>query len=319
MPLPAGVSAQAVKSARALVVVLMAAPAVLPIVVPSAGAQSDVTDVQLVAASAGRVVRAGPGAGAAGRITTIPLEVYVARVIAGEGEPNAADAARQALAVAIRTFALANAARHGRDGFDVCDGTHCQVPRPATVATRRAALATAGQVLMYKGRPAELFYSASCGGSSESAAQVWPAIDYPYLRVASDDVHQDDPSWTLTLTLEQIERALERVGFQGRLRDVRIAERNRSGRAARLEVPGMAPDVIAGDQFRAAIGPMTLRSTAFSIAKSGSSLRFTGRGFGHGVGMCVIGAGRRAARGERMQAILAQYYPGLDLTSLNGP
>ena len=104
----------------------------------------------------------------------LPLELYVARVLAGEGEPNAADAARQSLAVAIRTYALANAARHGRDGFDLCDSTHCQVPRAATSATRRATLATAGRILTYNGRPAQLFYSASCGGYSQSADQVWP-------------------------------------------------------------------------------------------------------------------------------------------------
>jgi len=261
-------------------------------------------------------MRVGPSSGATGRIVRLPLEVYVARVLAGEGEPNAADAARQSLAVAIRTYALANMGRHGREGFDLCDGTHCQVPRASTAAARRAVLATAGRILTYDGRPAELFYSASCGGYSESAAQVWPGADYPYLQGAADDVHRDDPPWTLALTLEQIERALERVGFQGRLRDVRVEERNRSGRAARLEVAGLVPGVIAGDQFRAAIGPVTLRSTAFSIEKSGNLLRFTGRGFGHGVGMCVIGAGRRAARGESMEAILAQYYPGLEVAPL---
>ena len=45
-------------------------------------------------------------------------------------------------------------------------------------------------------------------------------------------------------------------------------------------------------------------------------VRFTGRGYGHGVGMCVIGAGRRARRGETVDAILAQYYPNLQLTDL---
>lgn len=280
-------------------------------------AQIDVTDVQLEAASAGRVVRLGPSTGT-GPVATLPLEMYVARVLAGEGEPRAAEAAYQALAVAIRTFALANAGRHARDGFDLCDSTHCQVPRTATPATRRAVLATAGQLLTYEGSPAELFYSASCGGFSESAAHVWPGADYPYLQAAADDVHAEDVPWTLELTLQQVERALERVGFDGRLRDVYVDERSASGRAARLHLPGLLPDVIAGDQFRAAIGTTTLRSTAFSVETRGAMLRFTGRGYGHGVGMCVIGAGRRAARGETVDAILAQYYPGLRLTRLDG-
>jgi hypothetical protein len=61
-----------------------------------------------------------------------------------------------------------------------------------------------------------------------------------------------------------------------------------------------------------------LKSTGFTVEKRGGELRFTGRGFGHGVGMCVIGAGRRAMRGETARAILAQYYPGLELTPLSG-
>src|SRR5688572_27013444 len=136
--------------------------------------QEDVTESQLAAASAGRIVRVGPASGSTGRVTAIPLEVYVARVLAGEGELNAPDAARQALTVAIRTYALVNDGRHAREGFDLCDGTHCQVPRASVAATRRVALATAGRILTYNRSPAQLFYSASCGGYSESAAQVWP-------------------------------------------------------------------------------------------------------------------------------------------------
>ncbi|MBI4887945.1 MAG: SpoIID/LytB domain-containing protein [Acidobacteria bacterium] len=285
--------------------------------VPFVVAQNEATDAQLEASSAGRVVRVGPAAGAGGPVAAIPLELYVARVLAGEGEPNAADAARQALAVAIRTFALANAGRHAREGFDLCDGTHCQVPRAATAVTRRAALATAGRILTYEGSPAELFYSASCGGYSERAADVWPGVDYPYLPAAPDDVHEADPPWTLVLTREQVEQALGRAGFDGRLRDVRVEARTASGRAARVRVSGLVPGVMTGDAFRAAIGTTTLRSTAFSVEIEGRSVRFTGRGYGHGVGMCVIGAGRRAARGERMEAILGQYYPGLVLSALD--
>ena len=280
-----------------------------------APAQSDVTDADLEAASGGRTVRVGPASGF-GRVATVPLEVYVARVLAGEAEPRAADAAYQALAVAIRTFALANAGRHARDDFDLCDGTHCQVPRAATATTRRAAMATSGQILTWGGAPAEVFYSASCGGHSESPDQVWPGAEYPYMPSAPDGVHEGDMPWTVDLTLQEVQRALAGAGFDGRLRAVEVDDRNVSGRATRLRVPGLRPGVIAGDQFRAAIGALTLRSTAFSITRRGATLRFTGRGYGHGVGMCVIGAGRRAIRGQSVRAILAQYYPGLDITRL---
>jgi stage II sporulation protein D len=269
------------------------------------------TDTDLARASANRTVRIR----VAGRITSIPSEVYVARVIAGEGEPGAPEAAQQALAIAIRTFAAANAGRHRRHGFDLCDATHCQVLRASTPASRRAALATAGQVLMYSGQPADVFYSASCGGRSEAVAEVWPgASDHPYLPSVEDDVHAGEAPWVVQIPAARIEQVLRRAGFEGRrLRDLRIERRSPSGRVSRLHLGGMRPDTIAGDDFRAALGARQLRSTAFSVEKTGNAYRFTGRGYGHGVGMCVVGARLRAARGESTAQILEQYYPGLTL------
>src|SRR6185312_10376273 len=88
-------------------------------------AQTDIAESDLATASAGRTIRIG--AVADGHVTVLPLEVYVARVLAAEGDPKAADAAQQALAIAIRTYTLKNTGRHARDGFDLCDSTHCQV------------------------------------------------------------------------------------------------------------------------------------------------------------------------------------------------
>ena len=91
---------------------------------------------------------------------------------------------------------------------------------------------------------------------SERAADVWPGgTKFPYLRSVPDDVHEDEVPWVLTLTLDEIRQALVKAGFGGdRLRDVEIDERTRSGRVARLHLPGLRPDAIAGDPFRMAIG-----------------------------------------------------------------
>jgi stage II sporulation protein D len=280
--------------------------------VPSV-AQRGVTDADLVTASGGRTLRIGSPS--TGGLAIMPLELYVARVLAGEGEPRAAAAAQQALAVAIRTYAIANIGRHRREGFDLCDSTHCQVLRAATTATREAVSSTAGRILTYNGRPAELFYSASCGGRTESAAAMWPRADYPYLTTTDDDVHLEDEPWTLERPLASLQVALQRAGFSGgRLHAVEVGERSASGRVTRLYLRGLHPDVITGDRFRAAVGVGELRSTAFVLAMQGDVARFTGRGYGHGVGLCVIGAGRRAQRGETMEAILGKYFPGLVLT-----
>jgi len=279
-------------------------------------AQAAVTDADLDEASGKHVVNVGTPSN--GRVVRVPLETYVARVIAGEAEPAAPDAAQQALAIAIRTFAIVNLRRHAKEGFDLCDTTHCQVPRASTPATRQAALVTAGRVLVYKGAPAVVFYSANCGGRSESADEVWPGINLPYLRPVDDDVHGDDVPWTLDLTLERIQSALQTAGFSGeRLKGLTIDDRNASGRVSRLRLDGLQPNVITGSAFRTAVGPATLRSTAFTIEGNGGVVRFTGRGYGHGVGMCAVGAARRARRGETAEAILSVYYPGLQIVGLS--
>src|SRR5471032_2897507 len=100
-------------------------------------------------------------------IVTMPLETYVARVLAGEAARDSQPAALEALAITVRTFALANRGRHRADGFDLCDQTHCQVVRTATAATDRAAQATAGRLLLRDGAPAPVYYSASRGGHTQ--------------------------------------------------------------------------------------------------------------------------------------------------------
>jgi stage II sporulation protein D len=280
-------------------------------------AWQDVDEAALEAASSGRTMRIRLGANGYARVVDLPTEIYVARVLAGEGEPKAADAAQQALAISIRTFAVANAGRHRSEGFDLCDGTHCQVLRPSTPATRAAARATAGQVLTFEGRPAQVFYSASCGGRSEAPSAIWRgAVDLPYLRAVDDDVHDGEDAWVVDLPLSRVEQVLHRAGFDGRrLRAVDVERRSVSGRASVLRLRGLEPEQIAADDFRLAVGPRELRSTAFTVEQRGRVLRFTGRGYGHGVGMCVVGAGRRAARGETVAQILGQYFPGLHLAS----
>ena len=119
-----------------------------------------------------RIGVARPGGGYT--VQTFPLETYIARVLAGEAGRDSRPAALEALAITIRTFALANRGRHNADGFDLCDTTHCQVMRTPTPAHERAAQATAGRVLLRNGVPAPVFYSASCGGQTEIPSAVWP-------------------------------------------------------------------------------------------------------------------------------------------------
>ncbi|HZT75642.1 MAG TPA: SpoIID/LytB domain-containing protein [Vicinamibacterales bacterium] len=255
---------------------------------------------------------------------TLPLETYVARVLAGEMLRDSQPAALEALAITIRTFALANRNRHRADGFDLCDQTHCQVLRAATAGTERAAAATASRVLLRDGLPASIYFSASCGGHTEIPSAVWPgADDPPYLPSQDDDACQGMPVWSAELEAADLLRALRAAGFRGdRLRDVRVLTRTRSGRVARLRLDGLTPDAISGQDLRVAVGRTIgwqhIKSTAFTLRKDGDAYRFSGHGSGHGVGLCVIGSARLAERGQTADAILARYFPGLEIGRRTG-
>ena len=82
-----------------------------------------------------RIGFARPGRGYA--VETIPLETYIARVLAGEAARESPQGALEALAITIRTYALGLRDRHRADGFDLCNETHCQVLRAASPANLR--------------------------------------------------------------------------------------------------------------------------------------------------------------------------------------
>ena len=252
-------------------------------------------------------------------VTDMPMEVYVARVLAGEAVRDSQPAALEALAITVRTFALANRGRHRADGFDLCDQTHCQVLRAAVAATERAAQATAGRLLLRDGAAASVYYSASCGGRTQLPSDVWPgAEDPPYLPSQDDDACRGAPAWSAELDGSDLQRALKASGFRGELRDVKIAARNASGRVARLTLEGLRPNQISGQDLRVAVGRTLgwqhVKSTAFDLRKKDWSYRFSGHGSGHGVGLCVIGSARLAEQGVSAEAILGRYFPGLEIS-----
>ena len=189
----------------------------------------------------------------------------------------------------------------------------------ATSATDAAAGATEGQALYYGGRPADVYYTASCGGHTERPSGAWPgSIDPPYLPARPEPTCVGRDRWETDVTAGELGRALATTGRRGEMvRDLRITGRTASGRVASLQVLGLAPSDITGGDLRAAVGRtlgwQVLKSTLFSVTRTASGYRFTGSGRGHGVGLCVTGAARMAVAGDSSRAILAHYFPGAQI------
>jgi stage II sporulation protein D len=267
-----------------------------------------------------RVGISQPGGGYLTR--TLPLEDYVSGVLAGEAARDSSEAGFEALAIAIRTFAMANLGRHHGEGFDLCDQTHCQVLRSSTASTRRATERTAGEILLFRGAPASIFYTASCGGRSERPSEVWPgADDPPFLQSRADDACEGGPAWTTDLDAEDLGRALRSAGYSGKkVDDLKVLKRSQSGRVTRLRIAGFQPDEISGQDLRMVVGRTLgwryIKSTAFELRRTSSGFHFSGHGSGHGVGLCCIGATRLGDHGKDARHILARYFPGLEISRL---
>ena len=256
---------------------------------------------------------------ATGRVETIPLEDYVAAVVPAE-IGRAPAAALEAQAVAARSYTLARLDRHREEGADLCDGTHCQVFTGLgriTPESRAASQATRGLVLVQKGRVTAAPFHAVCGGRTARPADVWDDEENPDLVPVDDDACLNAPgaTWTYRLVRRDLP-ALGNVLAFPQARFFEVFGHDPSGRVSmiRLAAPGGRSLVVRGFEFRRSASGLwgwdTVRSTAFEGEETRPAYILTGRGTGHGAGLCQAGAIARARRGESRDVILGLYYKG---------
>jgi len=255
----------------------------------------------------------------------MPMEEYIAGVLAGEAGNFKSDEALKAMAVAARTFAMHFGSRHALEGFDFCDTTHCQDLRIAGIDAhlRSIANATAGEILWYDGEPAAAYYAANCGGNSEDGRFILGNDEAraPYLHQHSDQycVRNGSTQWRSEVSKRELQRALAADGIviPGTLHSVAVLHRTPSGRVEFLRITGSSAVTVSALNFRAAIGHNIgwdrLKSNLYDVSDEGTRILFHGRGSGHGVGLCQIGAEIMGEEGHAYREILAFYYPGTKL------
>jgi len=258
----------------------------------------------------------------------LPLERYVAAVLAGESGTFQSREALKAMAVAARTYAVRLRGRHGSEGFDFCDTTHCQRIELEGISARleEAVAETAGELLWYQGKPAFTPYTRDCGGRTEDAAAIWPDLAAPYLRSHEDPycARRGSSAWQWSADPKRILQALRDSALRAPddLDHIAVQGRTTSGRASTLVLTGASGAVrISADSFRFAVGRElgwnTVRSDRYQVQASGGRIAFEGSGSGHGVGLCQFGAEQMGADGRSYRDILAFYYPGT-LVGLTG-
>ena len=224
--------------------------------------------------------------------------------------------------------------------FDVCADDHCQryqgITRASSPAVAEAIKATRGQVLTYDNELCDARFSKCCGGQTEEFQYCWENIKKPYLVSVSDpfchtndsrilsqvlnDYDQETPDfyeWRVEYTQEELSELVNRKTKLdlGDIIDIIPLDRGKSGRIWRLQLVGTKRSFIIGKELeiRRALSETHLYSSAFKVKKCDGKFIIKGRGWGHGVGLCQIGAAVMGEKGYDYDDILLYYYRGAEI------
>lgn len=245
---------------------------------------------------------------------------YLAGVLRGETGKEKSVAFYEAMAIMARTYACYYGNRHKAEGFNLCDQTHCQVYkghfpyRPWFDAAR----STHGLVMKDRdGVCAEAVFHANCGGQTARASAVWKNDIRGCERVLDPFcLNSKGAVWE------------KRFGKDEFIRKAGITEiewntwKSYSDSLSLFCYAGLErPDLlILGDErinpvrWREKFG---LRSAWFDVEIVGEEVIFSGRGFGHGVGMCQEGAMEMGRYGCTPEEILEHYFRGMRVVPLD--
>lgn len=275
-------------------------------------------------------------------VATLPIERYLPGVLAKELYRSWSPATFRAQAIAARSFAVCEAAHWAkRRHYDVTTGPDTQawdglvtsgLPASASRETR-------GVLLAWDERVVPAYYSSCCGGLPADAADAIgssPANSIPPLAGRSDGGVCCD--WASTFRWERRvpvrsladglvawgrrESVTDLASLDG-LRRLEVSAMNRHGRPVRFRFEdrhGRSAE-LRSERARRAIAFATpasagaFHSAAVEPRLDGATARFSGRGHGHGAGMCQHGAEGMARRGASDESILLRYYPGASIVS----
>ena len=224
--------------------------------------------------------------------------------------------------------------------FDVCADDHCQRYQGITHADNpsvvKAIAATRGQILTYDGEICDARFSKCCGGHTEEYQYCWENTPKPYLVSVEDpycstndkhilsqvlnDYDQETPDfyrWTVEYTREELTDLVSRKLKMdlGDILDLEPLERGKSGRIWKLRIVGSERSFTIGKELeiRRTLSETHLYSSAFDVEKTATGFRLRGKGWGHGVGLCQIGAAVMGEQGKSYNDILLFYYQGADI------
>lgn len=250
------------------------------------------------------------------------MEEYIQGVVAGEMKPDWPVEALAAQAILARTFTLeAMETKNGvpdRGTQASTDIKEFQAYSEEAVNdnVKKAVQMTRGMALTYQGKPIKAWFHASAGGVTATAKEGlnYKEAEPPYIQSvpSPDDLAPDDvKNWTVSFPKSEVLTAMQKAGATGvsSLDTFSMGQKGPSGRTMTFTVNNGTP--VPGPEFRVAIDSTKLKSLLLDkVEVAGDTVTFTGKGYGHGVGMSQWGAHKMAKDGKKPEEIVMYYFKG---------
>ena len=266
-------------------------------------------------------------------IEEVNLDEYLCNVVSAEMPADYEKEALKAQAIVARTYTIFKAQNPKHENSDICDdSTCCQawISKEDRLARweeskresnwnkiQEAVKETQGKIITYNNEPINAFFHSNSGGTTEVPVNVWGGRNYPYLQVVQTTGEEgyNQYSSEVELTNEELLNKLRgkysdiQIDFNNK-DDIKILEYTDSNRVKTIK---FGNHEFAGVEARSILG---LKSTNFEIVKEDEKIKFSVKGYGHGVGMSQTGADAMAKEGKNCEEIIKHFYVGVSIDNI---
>ena len=269
-----------------------------------------------------------------GEVEDIALDTYLFGVVSAEMPADYELEALKAQAVVARTYTIYKIENKKHENADICDdSTCCQawVSKEDRLARweeskresnwqkiEQCVKETKGKIITYQNEPINAFFHANSGGKTELPVNVWGGSDLPYLQVvetAGEEGYSQYASEIEFSNEELINKLKEKyediqIDFANG-EEIKILEYTDGSRVKTIR---FGNHEISGVEARTLFG---LKSTNFEIIKEADKIKFTVKGYGHGVGMSQTGSDTMAKQGSNYEEIIHHFYANVEIKEIN--
>lgn len=259
-----------------------------------------------------------------GEKKTMNMEDYITGVVAGEMKNDWPVEALAAQAIIARTFTLeaiegkGGVPAHGTDASTDIKEFQAYNAQAVNDNVKNAVAMTRGMVITYQGKPVKTWFHASAGGVTAGAKEGlnYREAEPPYIQSVQspDDLAPADvQNWTAGFAKTEVMKALGEMGQKlDKIDSVEIGEKGASGRTTTLVFNKNVS--VNGPDFRVRLDSTKLKSMLLDkVEVSGDTVKFSGKGYGHGVGMSQWGAHKMAKEGKKPEEIVGYYFKGVTI------